>query len=65
MKDEAGNEVVFVIYRRKRLSTGGWHRVATFRNEEGANMLLETMGDPQLFVSCETATVRDLSLVRD
>jgi len=65
MKDAAGHEVVFVVYRRRHLADGRWWRVATFREEANAQKFLDEMQDPQLFVECGMATVKDLSLARD
>lgn len=56
---------VFVVYRRKHLADGRWHKVATFRKKENAEKFLEEQNDPQMFMEVGTATVKDLSLARD
>ena len=66
MRDLYGKTVVFVVYDRKRItSSGGWWRVATFREELNAQKFLAEQRDENLFISCNTATVADLSLARD
>lgn len=65
-RDRAGNPVVFHVYDRSRRGTATrWHRVATFRDPENADRFLEKEGREELFISCNTATVKDFSLARD
>lgn len=67
MRDRNGNRVVFVVYdtSRRDSTDTGHHRVATFRNEANAEALAKRPGNEKLYVSCQTATRRDLALARD
>lgn len=65
MKDSKGTEVIFVVYRRRKLADGRWFRVATFRQEGNARKFLCDTADPMLFMEMGVATAKDLSLARD
>jgi len=56
---------VFIVYDTSRKGSGGWgfHRVATFRALENAERFIE--GCPELTISRERPTVRDMGLCRD
>ena len=63
-KDASGTPIVFVVYDRARKGTTGNHRVATFRDPDNADSFLE--GKPEsYYVSCQSASVSDMSLAQD
>jgi len=65
-RDMSGNPVVYVIYdRSKSGTTSGWCRVATFRYHENAQEFLNAQNNENYAISCQSGSVRDMSLARD
>lgn len=65
-RDKAGNPVLYVIRDRKRTGTSwGFYVVAIFRFLVNAEKFLADKNIDSYYISCESSTIRFLSLARD